>query len=84
MDLIYSFCKSNVELWSPRFRSPKSMEQERSMLIGWIPKITCQSTKWSVKVFEDWQHARKNKNEIKEKFGVGQMDFNQSNLWHAE
>ena len=61
---------------SSRFRSPKSMEQEQSMRIALIPpKNTRQYSKWVVKVFEDWQHARKNKHAIKEKVGFGQMDL---------
>ena len=79
MDLIYSFFAVESEgrvVESSRFRFPKSTEQERSILIDSIPKKnTRQNTKWAVKVFEDWQHARKNKDVIKEKVGFGQMDL---------
>ena len=77
MNLIYSFfeveSESRVMAESSRFRTPKSTEQERSMLIDSIPKNTRQKRKWAVKVFEDWQHTKKNKAAIKENVGFGQM-----------
>lgn len=60
---------------SSRFRYPKSREEEHSMLIESIPKNPRHNTKWAVKVFEDWQHARKNKEARKETVGFGQMDL---------
>ena len=80
MDLIYSFFAVESEgrvMESSRFRFPKSTEQERSILIDSIPKKhTHQNTKWAVKVFEDCgQHAKKNKNVIKEKVAFRQMDL---------
>ena len=43
---------------SRAFRKPKNAEEERNL----IPKSTRAVTKWSVKIFLEWQNGRKNKN----------------------
>ena len=44
-----------------RFRSPKSKEQEASLVAEATPKSTQYNTKWGIKVFEEWQNERPNK-----------------------
>ena len=43
-----------------RFRSPKNAEEEAAWLQETTPQNTRNSTKWSVKIFEEWQSARSN------------------------
>ena len=47
---------------SRAFRKPKSAEEERNLIENVIPKSTRAVTKWSVKIFLEWQNGRKNKN----------------------
>ena len=47
---------------SRAFRKPKSAEEERNLIEKAIPKSTSTLTKWSVKIFLEWQNGRKNKN----------------------
>ena len=44
---------------SPRFRSPKTAEDESNLLKESIPKSTVYKNKWAVKVFRDWIASRK-------------------------
>ena len=44
-----------------RFRSPKSEEEETSLLSEATPKATQYNTKWGRKVFEKWQQRQQNK-----------------------
>jgi len=48
------------------FRPPKSSEEEKNTLQESIPKSTRSSTKWSFKVFSEWQIGRANKDPSKE------------------
>jgi len=41
-----------------RFRKPLTEDEERLLVESTIPKNTRNSTKWSVKLFEDWQRSR--------------------------
>ena len=43
------------------FRSPKSKQEETSLLSEATPKATQYNTKWSRKVFEEWQQRRQSK-----------------------
>ena len=43
------------------FRKPKSYEEEHSWLKETTPRNTRNSTKWSVKMFEEWQRVRAKK-----------------------
>ena len=51
------------------FRKPKSAVEEHLWLKETTPRNTRNSTKWSVKIFEDWQLARSNKVARSESFG---------------
>ena len=42
-------------------RRPKNSEEEAAWLQETTPQNTRNSTKWSVKIFEEWQIARSNK-----------------------
>ena len=44
------------------FRKPKNAEEERNLIENAIPKSIRAVTKWSVKVFIEWQNGRENKN----------------------
>ena len=44
-----------------RFRPPKTEEEERLLLDSTVPKNTQHNTKWTVKVFEEWQSSRRDK-----------------------
>ena len=48
------------------FRPPKSKEEEKNTLEECIPESTRSSTKWSFKVFSEWQIGRANKDPSKE------------------
>ena len=48
------------------FRPPKTEEEEKNTLEECIPKSTRSSTKWSFKVFSEWQIGRANKDPSKE------------------
>ena len=41
---------------------PKTAEEERNLIENAIPKSTRAVTKWSVKIFLEWQNGKKNKN----------------------
>ena len=41
-----------------RFRSPKSKEEETSLVSEATPKATQYKTKWGRKGFEEWQQRR--------------------------
>ena len=41
-----------------RFRRPKNAEEEAAWLQETNPQNTTNRTKWSVKIFEEWQSAR--------------------------
>ena len=47
---------------SRAFRKPKNAEEERNLIENAIPKSTRAVTKWSVKIFLEWQNGGKNKN----------------------
>ena len=47
---------------SRAFWKPKNAEEERNLIENTIPKSTSAVTKWSVKIFLEWQNGRKNKN----------------------
>ena len=47
---------------SRAFRKPKSTEEDRNLIENAIPNSTRAVTKWSVKIFLEWQNGRKNKN----------------------
>ena len=42
-------------------RPPKTEEEERLILDSTVPKLTQHNTKWAVKVFEEWQSSRRDK-----------------------
>ena len=44
-----------------RFRRPKNEDEEAAWLRQTTPQNTRNSTKWSLKIFEEWQGARSNK-----------------------
>ena len=44
-----------------RFRKPLTEDEERLLVESTIPKNTQSSTKWVVKLFEDWQRSREDK-----------------------
>ena len=46
---------------SCRFRPPKSVQEEGSLLVQSKPKSTQYKDKWAVEVFRTWQAARKQK-----------------------
>jgi len=43
------------------FRQPKTLNDEEVWLKGTVPKNRMHTTKWSVKIFEEWQKVRGNK-----------------------
>ena len=47
---------------SRAFRKPKSAEEDRDLIKNAIPNSTRAVTKWSVKIFLEWQNGRQNKN----------------------
>ena len=47
---------------SRAFRKPKNAAEERNLTENAIPMSTRAVTKWSVKIFLEWQNGRKNKN----------------------
>ena len=47
---------------SRAFWKPKNAEEERNLIENAIPKSTSAVTKWSVRIFLEWQNGRKNKN----------------------
>ena len=49
-----------------RFRSPKSEEEETSLLSEATPIATQYNTKWNRKVFEEWQKRPQNKSAMLE------------------
>ena len=53
---------------SRAFRKPKSAEEDRNLIENAIPNSTRAVTKWSVKIFLEWQNGRKNKNPAIEPF----------------
>ncbi|KAL9954400.1 hypothetical protein ACROYT_G041933 [Oculina patagonica] len=42
-------------------RKPKNAEEERKLLESATPKSTQAVTKWSLKIFREWQNGRKNR-----------------------
>ena len=57
-----------------RFRSPKSKEEETSLVSEATPKKTQYNTKWGRKVFEEWQQRRQNTSAKLEVVGVAKMN----------
>ena len=57
-----------------RFRSPKSKEEETSLVSEATPKTTQYNTKWGRKVFEEWQQRRQNTCAKLEVVGVAEMN----------
>ncbi|KXJ11184.1 hypothetical protein AC249_AIPGENE11740 [Exaiptasia diaphana] len=51
------------------FRNPKAKDEEEAWLRETIPSNTRNTTKWSVKIFNQWQHSRANKCAKNEGFG---------------
>ena len=51
------------------FRNSKSEEEERKFLEKSVPRSTRYVTKWSLKIFAEWQASRKNKDPSKEEAG---------------
>ena len=47
---------------SRALRKPKSADKERNLIENSIPRSTRAVTKWSVKIFLEWQNGRENKN----------------------
>ena len=58
-----------------RFRSPKSAEEKRSLSAEVTPKTIRYNTKWVLKVFQDWQGNRSNKNVEFEEVGSDRVDI---------
>ena len=58
---------------SSRYRAPKSLENEQKLTDDSVPKNTQNSTKWALKVFQDWQKARANKDSSNEVCGFGEI-----------
>ena len=60
----------------PRFRRPKNADEEAAWLRETTPQNTRNSTKWSLKIFEEWQGARSNKVAANESLGFdyGKVD----------
>lgn len=54
-----------------RFRQPKSNEEELSFLEESVPRNTRFNTKWTIKIFEEWQASRSNKTGTNDKGGDG-------------
>ena len=46
---------------SRSFQKPKGAQEERNLIQNAIPKSARAVTKWSVKIFVEWQNGRKNK-----------------------
>lgn len=44
-----------------RFRKPFTEDEEHRLLSDTVPKNTQNSTKWAVKIFEEWQKSRQEK-----------------------
>ena len=65
---------------SRRFRQPKSNDEEWSFLEESVPKNTRYNTKWAIKIFEEWQASRSNKNGTEDKGGDGQDDDSESEI----
>ena len=59
-----------------RFRRPKNADEEAAWLRETTPQNTRNSTKWSLKIFEEWQGARSNKVAANESLGFeyGKVD----------
>ena len=45
---------------SRTFRKPKNAEEEKNFIEHAVPKSTRPVTKWSVKIFLEWENGRKN------------------------
>ena len=56
-----------------RFRSPKSKEEETSLVSEATPKATQYNTKWGRKVFEEWQQRRQHTCAMLEVVGVADL-----------
>jgi len=56
-----------------RFRSPKSKEEETSLVSVATPKATQYYTKWGRKVFEEWRQRRQNTCAMLEVVGVADL-----------
>ena len=67
----FSSCSRNM---AGRFRSPKSKEEETSLVSEATPKTTQYNTKWGRKVFEEWQQRRQNTSAKLEVVGVAEMN----------
>ena len=61
-----------------RFRTPKTLEEEKLLLSQFVPKNTQYNTKWAVKLFEEWQRSRSNT--IAQREAVGVEGVNVSNV----
>ncbi|KAL9977508.1 hypothetical protein ACROYT_G014917 [Oculina patagonica] len=46
---------------SRAFRKPKNAQEERKLSESATPKSTQAATKWSLKIFREWQNGRKNR-----------------------
>ena len=57
-----------------RFHSPKSKEEETSLVSEATPKTTQYNTKWGRKVFEEWQQRRQNTSAKLKVVGVAKMN----------
>lgn len=62
---------SQIVLIMARFRQPKSADEEKQLLNNKIPASTLYSTKWSIKIFEEWQSSRDNSEPQKESWAHG-------------
>ena len=56
-----------------RFRSPKSKEEETSLVSEATPKATQYNPNWGRKVFEEWQQRRQNTCAMLEVVGVADL-----------
>jgi len=71
-----------------RFRSPKSKEEETSLVSEATPKATQYNPKWDRKVFEEWQQRRQSTCAMFEVVGVADLkcedvqDLTVSLDWH--
>ena len=52
-----------------RFQRPKNADEEAAWLRETTPQNTRNSTKWSLKICEEWQGARSNKVVANESLG---------------
>lgn len=50
------------------FRNVQNIEEQRQTLENAVPSSTKYSTKWAIKIFEEWQKDRLNKDPVKESF----------------